>query len=82
MATIVSHQSLHGLKSESGLLSDMVGPNPVDDVRKDVLLTEGNPNSNASWCYWMPFPGVRYYCFGKNASTLDPVEQSRRGSST
>ena len=82
MANVASHQRMHGLKGESGPLSDMVDPNPVHDVWKDVLLTEGYTNSNESWCYWVPFPGVRYYCFRKQASTQDPVERSRRGLST
>lgn len=79
MATVESHQRVHGLKSESGPLTDMVEPNPVDDVREDVLLAEGYSNSNESWCYWVPFPGVRYYCFREHASTLGPVEHSPRG---
>ena len=79
MATVESHQRAHGLKEELGPLSDKVEPKLVDDVRKDVLLTEGYSNTNASWCYWVPFPGVRYYCFRKQASTQAPVEQSRRG---
>ena len=79
MPTVVSHQTVHGLKGESGPLSDMAEPNPVDDVQKDLLLTEGHSNSNESWCYWVPFPGVRYYCFREYASPLGQVEQSRRG---
>ena len=71
MANVVSHQSVQGLKSESGAA-------PVDDVRKDELLTEGYPNSNESWCYWVPFPGVRYYCYGRGATNVGPVEHSPR----
>ena len=82
MTTGVSHQTVNGLEGESGPLSEAVEPKPVDDVRKDVLLTERYSNSNESWCYWVPFPGVRYYCFRKQASTQDPVERSRRGLST
>ena len=79
MATVESHHRVHGLKGESGSLTDMVEPNPVDDVRKGVLLTEGYSNSNESWCYWVPFPGVRYYCYGGEASNVVPVEHSPRG---
>lgn len=79
MATVISHQRAHGLKSESGPLSGMVVPNTVDDARKDVLLTEGYSNSNESWCYWVPFPGVRYYCYGGEATSVAPVEHSPRG---
>ena len=76
MATVESHQRAHGLKEELGPLSDKVEPKLEDDVPKDVLLTEVYSNSNESWCYWVPFPGVRYYCYGKPATTVDPVEQS------
>ena len=79
MATGVSHQTVHGLEGESGPLSDMVKPKPVDGVQKDKPLKEGYPDSDESWCYWVPFPGVRYYCFRKQANTLDPVEQSPLG---
>ena len=79
MATVESHQRAQGLKEELGPLSDKVEPKLVDDVRKDVLLTEGDSNSNESWCYWVPFPGVRYYCLGEQATTVRSVEQSRRG---
>ena len=78
MATVESHQWMHVLKSEPGPLSDTAKPNTMDDARKDVLLTKGYSNSNESWCYWVPFPGVRYYCFREYVGTLGPVEQSRR----
>ena len=78
MTTKVSHQTAHGLKGDSGPLSDMVEPKLEDDVRKDVLLKEDYSNSNESWCYWVPFPGVRYYCYGGQATTVGPVEQSGR----
>ena len=76
MANVISHQTAHGLEGESGPLSEAVEPKPVDDVRKDVLLTERYPNSNESWCYWVPFPGVRYYCYGRGATNVGPVEHS------
>ena len=79
MPTVVSHQRVHGLKGESGPLSDMVEPIIVDDARKDALLTEGYSISNESWCYWVPFPGVRYYCYGGEATNVGPVEHSPRG---
>ena len=79
MANVVLHQTVHGLEGESGAISNMVEPQPVDDLRKDEPLKEGYPNSNESWCYWVPYPGVRDYCFRKRASTLGPVERSRRG---
>ena len=37
MANVISHQTGHGLKVESGSMSDMVEPQPVDNVRKDEL---------------------------------------------
>ena len=76
MATVISHQIVNGLKGESGPLSEAVEPKPVDDVRKDEFRTEGYPNSNESWCYWVPFPGVRYYCYAREATNVDPVEHS------
>ena len=76
MANVVSHQRVHGLKGESGPQSDMAKPKPVDDVRKDEFRTEGNSNSNESWCYWVPFPGVRYYCYAREATNVGPVEHS------
>ena len=79
MANVISHQTGHGLKVESGSMSDMVEPQPVDNVRKDELLTEGCPNRNKSWCYWVPFPGVRYYCYGRQATNAGPVEHSPQG---
>lgn len=76
MATVVPHQRAHGIKGESGPLSDMVEPIPVDDVRKDVLLTEGYSDSNETWCYWVPFPGVRYYCYGDHPSLKERVKRA------
>ncbi len=76
MTTGVSHQTAHGLKGDSDPPSDMVEPKLVDDARKDLLFTEGFSNSKESWCYWVPFPGVRYYCYGKPASKVGPVEES------
>ena len=76
MATVVSHQKVHGVKGDSGPLSDMVEPNPVDEARKGLLLTEGDSNSNESWCYWVPFPGVRYYCFGDHPSRMGRVKRA------
>ena len=72
----VSHQTVNGLEGESAPLSEAVEPNPVDDLRKDELLTEGYPNSNESWCYWVPSPGVRYYCYAREATNVGPVEHS------
>ena len=80
MPTVISHQTVHGLKGESGPLSDMVEPKPVD--RMDVLLTKGYSNSNESWCYWVPFPGVRYYCYGGKATNVGQVEHSPQGRPT
>ena len=76
MATVVPHQRAHGLKSESGPLPDTVEPNTVADARKDVHLTEGYFNSDESWCYWVPFPGVRYYCYGDNRSLMERVKRA------
>ena len=76
MATVESHQRAHGLKEELGPLSDKVEPKLEDDVRKEVLLTEGYSNSNESWRYCVPFPGVRYYCYGKPSTTEDRVARS------
>ena len=78
MTTEESHQTAHGLKGDSGPPSDMVEPKLVGDAQKDLLVTEGFSNTNESWCYWVPFPGVRYYCYGKPASTVGPVDQSER----
>ena len=77
MPTVVSHQTAHGLKDKSSPLSDVLEPISVDDVRKDQLLTQCYSNGKESWCYWVPFPGVRYYCYGERARTTGPVEQSR-----
>ena len=76
MPSVVSHQRVHGLKSESGPLSDTVEPNTVDDATKDVLLTEGYSNDNKTWCYWVPFPGVRYYCYGDHPSLKERVKRA------
>ena len=79
MATVVSHLGVHRVIGKPRPLSGKVEQKPVDDVWKDKLSIEGDSNNTESWCYWVPFPGVRYYCFGQRASAAGPIEQSRQG---
>ena len=76
MATMVSHHGVHGVIGGPGPLTGMEEQKPADDVQKDKLSTEGDSNSTESWCYWVPFPGVRYYCYGDHPSLKERVKRA------
>ena len=43
---------------------------PVDMAMEESNVTNKGGGENSTWFYSMPFPGVRYYSFGRP----DPVE--------
>lgn len=48
---------------DSGGPSARVGQELRDIVRKSEHATEIVLTEMLGWCYWMPYPGVRYYSY-------------------
>ena len=38
---------------------------PVDVAKDESVVMNQSPSEGATWSYSMPFPGVRYYSFGR-----------------
>lgn len=55
-------------KDESEINSEAT--EPVDMAMEESIATNKVGGENSTWSYSMPFPGVRYYSFGRP----DPVK--------
>ena len=78
MATVSIPGEDEGLQCSPEILGAGVKGNPSAGLRGAQSRDELDQAQTSGWCYWVPFPGVRYYCYGKPASTVGPVEQSGR----
>ena len=43
----------------------VAAPEPVDMAVDESNVTSDGPGEKSTWSYSMPFPGVRYYSFGR-----------------
>ena len=76
MVTVTNPEEVEGLQGNSEILGAGVKENPSASSQAARGGAELDHAQNSGWCYWVPFPGVRYYCYGKPASTVGPVEES------
>lgn len=73
MATVTIPGEVEGLQGISEILAAGIKGNPPASSQAGTELDHAK---TSGWCYWVPFPEVRYYCYGQPASTIGPVEQS------
>ena len=75
MATVTVPEEVEGLQGSWGILGAELQGDPIANLQGARSGSELDHTQSSGWCYWVPFPGVRYYCYGDHPSLLERVKR-------